>query len=77
MHRYYTTLKRDQVPVYKKADLSSEVIAKTPAGVTSLDVDYSVPGLGGGGIFWHVAHFETEPRVDIWGYISGDDVLNE
>ncbi len=75
MRRYYTTLKHDQVPVYRKADLGSEVIAKTPTGVTILHVDFCIPGLSGDGVFWHVAHFEKESYIS--GYISSNDVLSE
>lgn len=69
---YYVNLKREQVPVYLKADTESEVIATTPAGLTKVNVDFSVPALRGGGEFWHVAH--SAEGIRLWGYISGDDV---
>ena len=67
---YYVTLRQEQVPVYRKADTGSEVVATTPAGLTKLFVDYAVPALDGTGRFWHVAHFAE--GMDLWGYISED-----
>lgn len=71
---YYVKLRSDQVPVYKKADVNSEVVMTTPPGVTKLHVDFSVPALNGDGNFWHVAHFAE--GLHIWGYIS-EDVVGE
>lgn len=69
---YYVKLRRDQIPVYKKADTNSEVVTITPPGLTQLHVDFSVAALHGNGEFWYVAHFEKE--LHIWGYIQGDYV---
>jgi hypothetical protein len=70
--RYYVDLRRDQIPVYKKADKTSEIVTTTPPGLKRLDVDFSIAALNGDGMFWHVAHFEKEQHI--WGYIQGDDV---
>lgn len=70
--KYYITLRQDQVPVYRKADTGSEVVATTPAGLTKLFVDYTVPALNGTGTFWHVFHPEEEFYLS--GYISEDAV---
>ena len=69
---YYVTLRQDQVPVYRKADTGSEVVATTPAGLTKLFVDYTVPALNGTGTFWHVFH--SEEGIFLSGYISEDAV---
>lgn len=74
-HRnYYVRLREEQVPVYKKADINSGVVATTPPGVTQLYVDFVVPALSGEGNFWHVAHFGE--GVHIWGYIPEDAVVD-
>jgi hypothetical protein len=70
--RYSVELRRDQIPVYSKADTNSEVVTTTPPGLMQLDVDFSVPALHGNGEFWHVFHFEKE--LKIWGYIQADCV---
>jgi len=69
---YYVTLRQEQVPVYRKADPRSEVVAMTPAGLTELFVDYAVPALHGTGLFWHVAH--SAEGIYLSGYISEDMV---
>lgn len=70
--RYYMDLRTEEVPVYRKADLNSEVVSTTPKGVTRLYVDFEVPALKGEGKFLHVAHFDE--GVSVWGYIPEDVV---
>jgi hypothetical protein len=69
---YFIGLKREEVPVYEKADTSSRIISTIPKGVAKLFVDFTVPALRGEGILWHVAHYEEELSVS--GYIPGDEV---
>lgn len=71
--RYFVSLKRDEVPVYEKADTASKVVSISPKGVTKLFVDFTVPALRGEGIFWHANHYEDE--LSVWGYIFEDEVL--
>lgn len=71
--RYFVSLKRDEVPVYEKADSASRVVSMSPKGFTKLFVDFTVPALRGKGVFWHVVHYEGEMYV--CGYISEDEVL--
>jgi hypothetical protein len=71
---YHVTLRQDEVPLHRKADGGSEVVATTPAGLTQLFVDYVVPALNGTGNFWHVVHFEE--GLHLWGYLS-EDVVGE
>jgi hypothetical protein len=70
--KYYVDLKNEEVAVYAKADLESEVLERTPSGVTRLYVDYHVPALKGDGTFWHVSHFDI--GFSIWGFIFEDDL---
>ncbi len=70
--RYYINLRREEVPVYKKADKASEVVMTTPAGLRQLYVNFSVPALNGDSVFWHVAHFDKD--CHIWGYIDNDEI---
>jgi hypothetical protein len=70
--QYYIDLRKQEVPVYRKADVKSEVVSTTPKGVTRLYVDFMVPALSGKGNFWHVAHLEE--GIDVWGYIPEDAV---
>lgn len=70
--RYFIRLKREQVPIYGKADKTSYEIAKTPIGLRELHVDFSIPALNGGGTFWHVSHIELE--LHLWGFIDADEI---
>jgi hypothetical protein len=72
--RYFVVLRRDQIPVYRKADANSEVVTTTPPGLMQLDVEFSVPALHGNGEFWHVVHCDKE--LQILGYIQGDYVCD-
>jgi hypothetical protein len=70
---YVANLARDQVPVYKKADDRSEIVATTPPGLTTLKVDFSIDGLDGKGRFWHVSHADDSQYIV--GYIAEDCVV--
>lgn len=70
--KYFIDLKREEIPVYEKADTTSKVVATSPKGVTKLFVDFTVPALSGEGVFWHVAHYEDEWLLS--GYIPADEV---
>jgi hypothetical protein len=71
---YYVTLRQEQVPLYGKADSTSEVIATTASGLTELFVDYSVRALNGNGSFWHVVHYDED--MFLLGFVS-EDVVSE
>ena len=71
--KYFIELKREEVPVYEKADTTSRIVASVPRGVKKLFVDFTVPALHGEGVFWHVAHYEDELSVS--GYISADEII--
>jgi len=75
---YVVTLKREEVPLYKKADRTSEIIRTTPKGVQELTVDYSCDGLKGDATYWHVTHQIGEildpQSISLWGYLHADDV---
>ena len=73
--RYFTNIRREEIPVYEKADTSSKVVTTTPKGVTKLFVDYTVPALNGEGVFWHVSH--SGDGWFVWGYISEEEVAVE
>lgn len=69
--RYFANLRREQVPLYQKASLTSDVIATTPAGLTMVYVDFAVDGIEAGS-FWHVSHYDE--NVSLYGYISADEI---
>lgn len=74
-HRqFYLNLSQEEVPVYSKADASSEVTAITPSGLTRLDTDFWVEGLKGDGPYWHISHYDEE--VMLYGFIHADVVAN-
>lgn len=67
---YYLELNQENVPVYKKADKTSEIVKYTPSGMTKIDTDYQVEGFKGDGPYWHVSHFGKD--VSLWGFIHSD-----
>ncbi len=69
---YYINLKRDNVPVYEKADKNSKVIQTVPDGITKLFVDSTILGLNGIETFWHVSHFDG--GLSIFGYVDNEEV---
>jgi len=73
--KYYLTLNRESVPVYKKADRNSIVVSLTPAGLSKLDTDFYVDGLSGDGVYWHVSHM-TDNGKFIYGFVYQDCVGN-
>ncbi|MDI5891094.1 hypothetical protein [Halomonas rhizosphaerae] len=70
--KYYLELSQENVPIYKKADKSSEETGRTPNEMTRIDTDYRVEGLKGDGIYWHVFQFEKDRFL--WGFIHSDYV---
>lgn len=71
-NRYYLDLNQENVLIYKKADMHSEVAAKTPSGMLRIDTDYMINGLNGDGPYWHVVHFEKD--IYLSGFIHNDFV---
>lgn len=67
---YVLNLKQEGVPVYAKADATSEMVGNTRPGQLSIGTDYHVPGLKGDGPYWFVRHFEK--GYFIMGYIHND-----
>ena len=70
--KFFIELKQDEVPVFEKADSSSNVIGTTPAGLTKLDCDYHIIGLKGDGPYWKIRHFGDE--IMLSGFIENDYV---
>jgi hypothetical protein len=70
--QYYMDLTQEKVPVYEKADKTSNITSHTPAGLTRLDTDYRVEGLNGDGPYWHVSHFGE--GFHVWGFVHNDFV---
>lgn len=72
-------LKRDGVPIYRKADRNSEVVMTTESGLRTIKVNFSTVGLKGDAVYWYASHIEggigdeTTPRI-YTGYIHEDDV---
>ncbi len=63
--RYHLELLQDEVPVYEKADKSSNVVCITPKDLMKVDCDFYVIGLDGDGPYWHVSDSGES------GYFSG------
>lgn len=68
--KYYIDLVDEEIPVYSKADKSSEVSATVPKEMTKVDCNYNVEGLNGDGLYWHVSHFKKDESF--YGYIHND-----
>lgn len=69
---YFINLREDNVPIYEKADVTSNQIGTTPKGLKKIFVDYTVPGLKKDGLYWKVSHFDD--GLHLWGYIADDYV---
>jgi hypothetical protein len=70
--KHHVALARENVPVYKKASIKSEVFGTTPPGMTHIDTDFRVTGFEGDGPYWHVFHMEK--KLWLYGYIHNDDL---
>ena len=67
---YILELKEEEVPVYKKADVTSEIVARTPKGVTKLVCNYHVNGIQGDGPYWYT--YVIDPNLYIHGFVHND-----
>jgi hypothetical protein len=67
-------LKREEVPVYEKADANSKIVQTTPAGLIEIESDFMVEGIDGGGPYYKVHYFERERDIYFSGYIHGENV---
>jgi hypothetical protein len=72
-------LTREEIPLYRKADRTSEVVVTTPKGVSQLRVLSSSPGLRDDGTYWRVSHAiadKAQPfgAMHLWGYVHEEDV---
>lgn len=56
---FYIDLAEEGVPIHKKADRESVVVAHTPAGMTKIDTNYRVQGLVDDEFYYHVADFSS------------------
>jgi hypothetical protein len=72
---FFLELTEENVPVYKKADSTSEVAGLTHPGVTRMDTDFKIEGLSGDGIYWHVMDFK-HGRL-LYGFIEDRFVKTE
>lgn len=73
--RFQLTLNRDTVPVYSKASKQSSIAQTTPTGMLQLYSNFWIEGFDGSGNFWHLSHWETDPRI--YGYVHEDDVATK
>lgn len=72
LQQYSVQPNREEVPIYRKADLTSEIICNTAKGVTELICDYMITGLKGDGPYWHVTNIEAP---HFFGYVHRDSVV--
>jgi hypothetical protein len=67
-------LKRDNVPVYTKADKTSSVFVFTPKGMTEFFTSFRIEkGLDGDGPYWNVFNKGGEKLI-VWGYVHDEEV---
>lgn len=69
---YHINLKDEEIPVYTKADKTSEVNATIPRETTKVDCNYSIEGLNNDGVYWHVIDFRKD--VSFYGFVHDDYV---
>lgn len=70
--RYTVALRREEVPVYTKADRKSQEVGRTARGQTAIGTDYWVKGLADEDFYWHVTHFSDNGFLI--GFIHNEDV---
>lgn len=70
--KHRLTLKREGVSVYQKADVTSPVLETIEGGELTFNTNFSVPGLKGDGVYWHISAF-GRGRFTM-GYVHDDDV---
>jgi hypothetical protein len=66
-------LKSDGVPVYDKADNTSNIAGRTPIGVTEVSVMFRTPGLKGDGHYYQVMYFAAGSPF-LYGFVHEGDV---
>ena len=69
---YAVELTKSNVPVYERADNTSEVVATTPDDLVSLYLSYGTTGLRNDKQYWCVIHFDRKNFFT--GYIENDFV---
>jgi hypothetical protein len=77
--KYFAELKREEVPLYEKADRTSTIMMTTPKAIRQIHVSSSSKGLRDDSTYWKVYHIVGEDVVDpktirLWGYVHEDDV---
>ncbi len=72
---YYLELNKEGVPVYEKADVTSNIVGYTPPEMKRIDTDYRVTGFDGESVFWHVNHYKKDELDSLlYGFISSEYV---
>jgi hypothetical protein len=74
--RWTLRLKTESVPVYDKADLTSNITGLTPSGVTEVSVSFRTPGLNDDGWYYLVVHVAAGSPF-VYGFIHESDVSLE
>ena len=72
---FYVDLPRSGLALHAKADRSSPIVATLPAGLTRVNVDYTVNGLNDDGLYWHISHLGAGDFYD--GFMHDGDVRGE
>lgn len=68
--KYIVNLAEVEVPVYKKADRESEIVATLPKEIVQVDCDFSVEGFKKDGPYWRIT--QSEEGKYISGYIHDE-----
>ncbi|WP_447983763.1 hypothetical protein [Nitrospira sp. Nam74] len=70
--RSYIELTQENVPIFEKADLKSNIKGTTPPGMSQIDTNFRVDGFSNDGPYWYVVHAEKD--LFLSGYIHNDYV---
>lgn len=69
--RFEVTIAREGVPIYRKADKTSEMAGVTPPGLTKLTADFDIDGLDGER-YWRVSAVQIGSML--FGYVLETDL---
>jgi hypothetical protein len=71
---FFVKLAHEEVPVYEKADKTSNVRGHTPKGVHQINTDFSVNGLDGE-TYWSVSINDEDLSKWLHGYVNNSNIL--
>lgn len=69
---YFVTLRAEEVPLYRRADKTSQVMMTTPPGVTRMMLQFIVRGMNDDDYYYLVGHLSTGKFA--FGYVCRSDL---